>query len=295
MRATKCVFAAVVGVAISTSLAWAQSGGAGSGGAAGTAGGVGAGGTSTPGGLGSPQGSTINGGNQAERANAAGNGNPANVNAPLGGAGTPRSSPPTAEAAGTSALQTDDLNRTIPRAANRGAADVNPATLANPRSQVDDLRAAGSTNRMRTGAPLSKDWRYVYFQGRHWYWNPNNTWSIWNGTTWSPVMVATGYRGNPQARVYRGYGEGRYNHPAPGSMRPGSMQTMPDRLPPTINRTGPSAAPKVVPGANAPDSSSPTPNQAELDRAAAARRADAFQPDPAAREAETDLVPIDIP
>ncbi len=36
----------------------------------------------------------------------------------------------------------------------------------------------------RAGGKLATDWRYSYYQGRHWYWMPDKTWAVWNGSTW---------------------------------------------------------------------------------------------------------------
>ncbi len=33
---------------------------------------------------------------------------------------------------------------------------------------------------------LAEDWRYKYFEGRHWYWMPNNTWDVWHNAMWMP-------------------------------------------------------------------------------------------------------------
>ena len=33
---------------------------------------------------------------------------------------------------------------------------------------------------------LAADWRDTYFQGRHWYWMPNNTWDVWHNAGWVP-------------------------------------------------------------------------------------------------------------
>ncbi len=47
---------------------------------------------------------------------------------------------------------------------------------------------------------LARDWRYVYFRGRHWYWLPNNTWDVWHNSGWVP------YRRGMFSKPYFGYG-----------------------------------------------------------------------------------------
>lgn len=32
-------------------------------------------------------------------------------------------------------------------------------------------------------------WRYRYFNGRWWYWQPSETWAIWDGTQWRQRIV----------------------------------------------------------------------------------------------------------
>jgi hypothetical protein len=46
-------------------------------------------------------------------------------------------------------------------------------------------------------------WRYKYHNSQWWYYHPNKTWSIWNGSAWSPyvsgVPHAAGYGGDRSA------------------------------------------------------------------------------------------------
>ncbi|HEY4308414.1 MAG TPA: hypothetical protein VGN12_03080 [Pirellulales bacterium] len=62
---------------------------------------------------------------------------------------------------------------------------------------------------------LAGDWRYVYRNGRHWYWMPNQTWQLWNGASWQPYApgmqspTAAAYQSPRQMSGYRG-GAGAY-------------------------------------------------------------------------------------
>ncbi|HVU88478.1 MAG TPA: hypothetical protein VHD36_14245 [Pirellulales bacterium] len=47
---------------------------------------------------------------------------------------------------------------------------------------------------------LARDWRYVYSQGRHWYWMPNDTWDVWHNSGWVP------YKRGMFSQPYFGYG-----------------------------------------------------------------------------------------
>jgi hypothetical protein len=38
-------------------------------------------------------------------------------------------------------------------------------------------------------ARLTKNWRHVYYGGRHWYLAEDSTWRIWTGSAWRPVVV----------------------------------------------------------------------------------------------------------
>ncbi|HEY1599618.1 MAG TPA: hypothetical protein VGG64_08455 [Pirellulales bacterium] len=71
-------------------------------------------------------------------------------------------------------------------------------------------RNAHNDETRRSAGKLAGDWRYVPYHGRHWYWMPNQTWSVWQGRAWmpySPGMFSpeannasrqvTGYRGVP--------------------------------------------------------------------------------------------------
>lgn len=92
-----------------------------------------------------------------------------------------------------------------------------PADAPQRRQTFDEIRTA-----MRQLDPARpNDWRYVYHNGRWWYWQPNNTWVIWNGSAWIPqsqfIEYRTGYRGYYQSPRYyndryynRGYYDGRY-------------------------------------------------------------------------------------
>ncbi|MEX2114639.1 MAG: hypothetical protein WD845_15705 [Pirellulales bacterium] len=71
----------------------------------------------------------------------------------------------------------------------------------------------------------SDDWRYKYHSGRWWFWQPNNSWVIWDGYAWSPYRPGeyrTGYRGGYYrypGSYDRGYRRGDYY--GPGYYRPG--------------------------------------------------------------------------
>ncbi len=42
----------------------------------------------------------------------------------------------------------------------------------------------GDDQRLATADRGADGWRYQYFNGRWWYWKPNETWAYWNGTRW---------------------------------------------------------------------------------------------------------------
>lgn len=131
---------------------------------------------------------------------------------------------------------------------------------------------------------LASDWRYAFFQGRHWYWMPNETWNVWNGSAWVPhrsgMFAGRAYFGyGTQVRGYRslprGYNSGTYGQPL-------TRLTQPDREGTERNDrytaplagtsralTGTSGGVTPVPGANAPNARRPQVNQAEVDRALA--------------------------
>jgi hypothetical protein len=51
------------------------------------------------------------------------------------------------------------------------------------RSQHADGKLAATSTRQ------NDDWRYQYFNGRWWYWRPNNSWAFWNGSQWRQRTV----------------------------------------------------------------------------------------------------------
>jgi hypothetical protein len=81
-----------------------------------------------------------------------------------------------------------------------------PGDAPQRRESFDEIRTAA--RQLDRGRP--DDWRYKYHNGRWWYYQPSNSWVIWNGNTWIPHSqfreYRTGYRG-----YYRGPGyDGRY-------------------------------------------------------------------------------------
>ena len=136
------------------------------------------------------------------------------------------------------------------------------------------------------GPKLANDWRYVLYQGRHWYWMPDNTWRVWVGTAWQPYEPGmlnrprTASAAVPQVRAYRysgpGYEGAVYGQSLTRSMNPAEMgNTYSDRYSgPNIPASGrmsdtPTDVRRVVPGMNAAPAPSPQPNKAELNRARA--------------------------
>jgi len=55
---------------------------------------------------------------------------------------------------------------------------------------VEDLilprfRATLGDSKLQTASLHEADgWRYQYFNGRWWYWRPNDTWAYWDGSQW---------------------------------------------------------------------------------------------------------------
>ncbi len=43
---------------------------------------------------------------------------------------------------------------------------------------------AGTSSAEIAFAGQSDAWRYRYFNGRWWYWRPNETWGYWDGAQW---------------------------------------------------------------------------------------------------------------
>jgi hypothetical protein len=142
---------------------------------------------------------------------------------------------------------------------------------------VDNTRVGPATGK------LASDWRYAYFQGRHWYWMPNETWDVWNGTAWVPHksgMFGRAYFGyGTQVRGYRslprGYNGSTYGQPLTRSTQPDREGTeRNDRYTGPLAGTssaltGTSGGVTAVPGANAPNARRPQVNQAEVERALA--------------------------
>ncbi len=47
------------------------------------------------------------------------------------------------------------------------------------------FRSAVADSSARTAAAHGADeWRYRFFNGRWWYWRPNETWAFWDGSQW---------------------------------------------------------------------------------------------------------------
>jgi hypothetical protein len=47
----------------------------------------------------------------------------------------------------------------------------------------------GEENQLADSRHAQDGWRYRYFNGRWWYWQPNETWAIWDGTQWRQRIV----------------------------------------------------------------------------------------------------------
>jgi hypothetical protein len=79
-----------------------------------------------------------------------------------------------------------------PRSASLSAATLRERMQGN-RAQVrpiaDSLNSApdraAATTTVTTGRPENR-WRYRFFRGRWWYWTPDNRWSYFNGSRWTP-------------------------------------------------------------------------------------------------------------
>jgi hypothetical protein len=61
------------------------------------------------------------------------------------------------------------------------------AGLVLPRFQ--SRRAAASQNVLSPNQP--DNWRYRYFNGRWWYWQPSKTWAFWDGRAWRPAAAGS--------------------------------------------------------------------------------------------------------
>ncbi len=76
--------------------------------------------------------------------------------------------------------------------------------------------AAANVQARDASAPKysSPNWRYRWFEGRWWYWLPQNKWVYWSGSNWKP------YEPTGQARTYTSY-YGNYDaQPAPMAAQP---------------------------------------------------------------------------
>jgi hypothetical protein len=132
----------------------------------------------------------------------------------------------------------------------------------------------------RAAGTLANDWRYVYFQRRHWYWMANNTWAVWDQDRWVTHAQFLRDHGDassgPQVRAYRaasrGYNSAVYAQPTTRSQRLDRLATgLNDRYTgptqPDPALTGTSGGVEPVPGANAPIQRTPQPNRAAEQRA----------------------------
>jgi hypothetical protein len=54
----------------------------------------------------------------------------------------------------------------------------------------------------RATGPLGNDWRYVHHGGRHWYWMPNKTWTLWTGTNWEPYPADMANPGSSETQSH---------------------------------------------------------------------------------------------
>jgi hypothetical protein len=153
-----------------------------------------------------------------------------------------------------------------------------PIPAADGRPPFDEQRAIKED---LVGPKLAADWRYVLYQGRHWYWMPDNTWRVWVGDAWQayePNMFnRNGAVRGPQLRAYRysgpGYNGAVYGQGLTRSMNPAEMgNTYSDRYSaPNVPASGrmsdtPTDVRRVVPGMNAAPAKSPQPSKAQLER-----------------------------
>ncbi|REK10457.1 MAG: hypothetical protein DWQ37_16360 [Planctomycetota bacterium] len=53
-------------------------------------------------------------------------------------------------------------------------------------------------------------WRYKRHNGRWWYWQPNETWSVWNGDDWEPFRGRRRYQAGYRGPLDRRYRDGRF-------------------------------------------------------------------------------------
>ena len=101
-----------------------------------------------------------------------------------------------------------DVQRSSPN--TRSHADSTAMQVGTAPAKNSTFANGGTAHTSRSGGTLAADWRYVYHHGRHWYWMPNKTWSVWNRGTWMPYSPGaftprnadsgrqvTGYRGVP--------------------------------------------------------------------------------------------------
>ena len=95
----------------------------------------------------------------------------------------------------------------------------------------------------RATGKLANDWRYVYFQRRHWYWMPNNSWAVWERNRWIPHAqfvreqeATLGPTPQVQVRSYRGYNSGMYGQMQVTALR--ASRAAGDRPERSIYRTG---------------------------------------------------------
>jgi hypothetical protein len=82
----------------------------------------------------------------------------------------------------------------LPNAVDFGAGLVplDPSSPNNNGSHVRESRNASIRDlilpRFRSpAAAASEDWRYRYFRGRWWFWQPPGAWLFWNGSRWQPL------------------------------------------------------------------------------------------------------------
>jgi len=253
-------------------------------------------------------------------ASRAGTGNPPNAPLPpLGGSTLPPGAPASPREIETNPALRQEVRRPFGGGGYRGGgrgtdvdaenAPQDPAKAMNFSERQNTGHVEGYIDSSSTGratGKLASDWRYVYFQRRHWYWMPNNTWDIWNGNSWIPhaqflsAQNMTSY--GPQMRGYRsgtrGYNSGVYGQPTTQSYRS-------DRLAPDRNDryTGPNAADsqlkrtagglQPVAGMSAPQVRTPQPNGAQQQAAPGTRmlRDDEVIQNPDNDEANAEQVP----
>jgi len=117
-----------------------------------------------------------------------------------------------------------------------GTADADPAKGLNFSERQNTGHAEKSSDAEPVDGELASDWRYVFYQGRHWYRMPNKTWDVWKGNAWVP------YRPHMFERPIFGYGTQvrGYRPLPPGAETANNTKptTKPNLSQPSVTRVG---------------------------------------------------------